>query len=244
MIRMREVEARFGLDADRKPFVKRMRSLNKKGSNEPYSYGDCGNVLWGKRTKIWNDPFPVPCWNVKYTGLIGSQVSIGGNDPLAWLDSKYRCAFKAIKESEGKALDIHTRSDLIAHDDYVDVLDPQYHTVYMHISNMHFDILRVVEPGVASVKRRIEAIKKLVNDGIKVVVVLDVIKGSTKKSCIHEDILALGLEFKLNEIELDSISQKRISQAVGSLNLTQEDADSVQGRMAKLGWKVIQGGAK
>jgi hypothetical protein len=215
MIQMREVEARFGNKADLHPFVKRMRRLNKKGSNEPYSYGDFGNVLWGNRSKIWNDPFPVPCWNVKYTGIIGSQVASGGNDPLAWIDSKYRCSFKAIKESLGKPLDIHTRSDLVAREDYIEVIDPQYHTVYMHIPNMPYDILRIVEPGTASVERRIEAIKRLVEAGIMVVVVLDVIKEITKKSCIHEDLIGLGVEFKLNEIELTSLSASRIKKKCG-----------------------------
>lgn len=61
---------------------------------------------------------------------------------------------------------IFTRSDLVAHEEYLPLLDPEICSVQMSISGENETLTRALEPGAPSVKRRLQALRKLTDAGI------------------------------------------------------------------------------
>ena len=61
---------------------------------------------------------------------------------------------------------IFTRSDLIATDEYISLLDPSLTTVQFSISSDNEDLTAAVEPGAPGVERRLKALRKLADAGI------------------------------------------------------------------------------
>ncbi len=165
--------------------------------DEPYSHGAIENLVyrsgnrdnpgvapkstsWGggqSNDKLWNSPSPVPR-KFDYeqsNGVLGKGVPDGsGPDPFMWMDNKYQTGKQALIDSKGSPLDIHTRSDLIAHDDYLANIDKDNHKVFMHIPpSQDMNIGRALEPGAPSILRRLEAAQKLKDAGVDVHLVQD-----------------------------------------------------------------------
>lgn len=161
------IRARFG---DRAPNFVEKAWLKK--SKEPYKFGCSHNLKYRTvRPKYWNRPMPFAMDMDPKADVIGRDVMRGGSDPCAWIDSKFRVSFNHILNRRGKALVIHTRSDLIAHDDYLEALDKHNHRVVFYVLDAVDEVLQEWEPGAPSNKRRRIAIDKLISRGIAVQVV-------------------------------------------------------------------------
>lgn len=140
--------------------------------NEPYKFGCTHNIKWrAVKTKNWNRPMPFPMQLNPLESILGKQVIDGGTDPVAWLDSKYKITYNHIISRHGLALEIHTRSDLIAHDDYRRVLDKDHHIVIYISEGVTPEELRELEPGAPSNERRLKAFELLYSEGFNVTLV-------------------------------------------------------------------------
>lgn len=161
------IRARFGSD-----MPKFVESAWKSKSNEPYRFGCPHNVKYRTvRPRYWNRPMPFPMDINPNSEVIGRDVVKGGSDPCAWMDLKYKVTLNHIRSRKGNPLTIHTRSDLIAHDDYVEAVDKQNHKIVMYLLDSVEEVVREQEPGAPSLKRRQIAISKLRSHGINVEVV-------------------------------------------------------------------------
>jgi hypothetical protein len=206
-----KLRARFNPKTD-KSILSYIDAHQKLGHDEPYVGGATDNVTWRtveaeKNPKLrhkarWNEPMPFPVHpdKVEHGGTIGKRVGRGGNDPLAWMDSKYGIAKETIRRSKDQPLAIHTRSDLIARTDYMEHLGPKHH-VYVHLSGSGpyttgSEISeRHLEPGAPSNQRRLQAVKRLKEAGHKVTIVHD----KWEHPNLHPDIKRFN---QLNEIEM------------------------------------------
>lgn len=132
--------------------------------------------------KYWNQPVPFPVnlaeirkifhtvfetdrrskWRSvmeKRTPLrIGSM-----SDSFMWIDKKY-----GITQEMLKILDyyryphvIFTRSDLVAEEEYLKLLNPKLCSVQLSISGNNERLTKLIEPGAPTVERRLKAISKL-----------------------------------------------------------------------------------
>lgn len=180
-----QLRARFGEQGLPEWVETAWESLNA----EPYEGGDVGNCAWSaykikmERLGRWNRPHPFAMPMDPTSNAIGRDVAKGGNDPLAWMDMKYRNTWNHIKTRANQTLSIHTRSDLIAHDDYLAVLNKSFHEVYIHVLTDNEGYGRIVEPGCPSYKRRIGAYEKLKSLGFNVILVHDRFTNSHKSAC-------------------------------------------------------------
>lgn len=226
--------ARFATHGDSRT-VDRMLKLHSKKHPEPYADGDTHGISWGpamtegtKQGKMWNRPIPIPVdVDPKLSqGVLGRDVPLGGTDPFSWLDQKYQTGKTALKDHKGLPLQIHTRSDLISHDAYIEHLDPEHHTVNMHVFGDNDAVGKKLEIGAPSFKRRMKAVKKLQAQGIKVNIVHDQMthddeflpnfQGYNKLNAFKNQITA---PVKTNQVKLGPAETKRIQQALG-LNIT------------------------
>ena len=131
---------------------------------------------------MWNNPIPVPVdlneiRRVFYTAFETDKknkwadilrkripIRIGSmSDSFMWLDQKYKVTQELLKilKFYNYPYIIFTRSDLVAHDDYLPLLDPKLCSVQFSISSTNDQMLRKMEPGAPSAKRRLLALKKL-----------------------------------------------------------------------------------
>lgn len=158
------------------PFLKLLQHAKVTPHDEPYSHGDTHDTIYSIHDENkWNKPFPLPRKVGDLKGVLGKGVPRGdGPDPFAYMDRKYGATAKALLDHYHKPLDIHTRSDLVAHDDYMDYMNPKKHTINMHIMTHNDSIGKYMEPGAPSAKRRMLAIKKLREKGFKVNLIHDV----------------------------------------------------------------------
>jgi len=148
--------------------------MSHEPHNEPYK-GDLHNLTWSGHPSKGQ---PVKAMmNVDPQGHLGKEVASGGSDPFMWLDTKYGATKKVLQEHAGKPLKISTRSDLIAHDDYIQHLDKKNHSIDIHTLGDNASSNRVLEPGAPSFKRRIQAYHKLKNLGYNVNLVHDKVAG-------------------------------------------------------------------
>jgi DNA repair photolyase len=134
----------------------------------------------------WNNPFPMPIditeiWNTFYTvfetdkknkwrNLLEKRVPIrigSMSDSFMYMDKKYGVTkeFLKILDYYNYPYIIFTRSDLVAHDDYLDVLNPDLCSVQMSIASTNDKMNKLIEPGTPSAKRRLKALKKLSQNG-------------------------------------------------------------------------------
>lgn len=135
----------------------------------------------------WNNPIPVPInintiWKLFYTVFETDKSSkwrdlllkkiplrIGSmSDPFMMMDSKYRVSHEILKilSYYNYPYIIFTRSDLIAHEDYMNELRSDLCSVQFSISSTNDDLNGLIEPGAPSAKRRLKAAKKLSSNGI------------------------------------------------------------------------------
>lgn len=135
----------------------------------------------------WNRPFPMPIditevWNAFYTvfetdkkskwrNILEKRVPIrigSMSDSFMHIDKKYQVTQEILKilKHYNYPYIIFTRSDLIAHDTYLDLLDPKLCSVQMSIASVNDKMNKLIEPGTPSSKRRLNALKKLNQNGI------------------------------------------------------------------------------
>lgn len=135
---------------------------------------------------MWNSPIPVPA-NLneirkafylafetdrknKWAELLRRRIPlrIGSmSDSFMWMDQKYKVTqelLKILKHYRYPYI-VFTRSDLVATDEYMNLLDPQICSVQFSISSTNDDLIRKMEPGAPSSLRRLKALKKLAESG-------------------------------------------------------------------------------
>jgi DNA repair photolyase len=134
----------------------------------------------------WNNPIPVPVdlneiRNIFYTvfetdkknkwrDLLEKRIPlrIGSmSDSFMWMDQKYKVTQELLKilKFYNYPYVIFTRSDLVAHDDYIKLLDPKLAAIQFSMSSTNDELIRKIEPGAPSAKRRLQALKKLAESG-------------------------------------------------------------------------------
>lgn len=135
----------------------------------------------------WNNPIPVPVdinevrqvfYNVfettrpnKYRSIMEQRIPlrIGSmSDSFMWNDSKFKVTKELLKILNFYKYPyvVFTRSDLIARDDYAELIDPKLAAIQQSISSINEDLNKKMEPGAPSAKRRLEALQKLAKQGI------------------------------------------------------------------------------
>jgi DNA repair photolyase len=85
------------------------------------------------------------------------------SDSFMWIDTKYGVTKELLKifSHYNYPYIIFTRSDLVAHDDYMALLRKDLCSVQFSISGNNNRFTRVIEPGAPSYERRLAALKKL-----------------------------------------------------------------------------------
>ena len=85
-----------------------------------------------------------------------------------WMDAKYGVTKELLKIFNFYRYPyvIFTRSDLVAHEDYLQLLDPDLAAVQMSISGNNQRFIRSIEPGAPSYQRRINALATMTKAGI------------------------------------------------------------------------------
>ncbi len=134
----------------------------------------------------WNNPIPAPVdINVirkafysafetdkagKWNDILRKRIPlrIGSmSDSFMWSDTKYKVTqelLKILKHYEYPYI-VFTRSDLAAQDDYIKLMDPKLTTIQFSISSLNDEMIRKMEPGAPSSKRRLKALQKLSQAG-------------------------------------------------------------------------------
>ncbi len=134
----------------------------------------------------WNKPFPFPVditeiWKVFYTVFetdkkskwrevleMRGPIRIGSmSDSFMGMDSKYKVTQELLKilKHYNYPYIIFTRSDLVANDKYIDLMDPDLCSIQMSIASTNDEMNKLIEPGTPSAKRRLKALQKLVRNG-------------------------------------------------------------------------------
>ena len=134
----------------------------------------------------WNRPFPMPVditeiWKAfysvfetdkksKWRNIMKMRVPIrigSMSDSFMFMDKKYKVTQELLKilKFYNYPYIIFTRSDLVAQDDYLDLLDPNLCSMQMSISSINDKMNKMIEPGAPSAQRRLKALKKLVQSG-------------------------------------------------------------------------------
>lgn len=90
------------------------------------------------------------------------------SDSFMWMDRKYKVTHELLKILKYYQYPyvIFTRSDLVANDEYIEVIDPKIAAVQFSISGNDEELTKMIEPGAPSIKRRFKALKKLNESGI------------------------------------------------------------------------------
>ena len=135
----------------------------------------------------WNNPAPVPVdlneiRKIFYTVFETSNKSkwrpimerkiplrIGCmSDSFMWIDLKYKLTQELIKilNFYDYPYTIITRSDLVAHDEYLSLLRRDLCSVQLSVSSVNDELNRLLEPGAPSAKRRLAAISKVRDAGL------------------------------------------------------------------------------
>lgn len=135
---------------------------------------------------MWNNPMPAPIditevWKVfhsvfetdkrsKWRDIMEKRIPlrIGSmSDSFMWLDRKFKVTQELLKLLDFYKYPyiIFTRSDLIATNPYIDLLNPNLCSIQMSIASTNDDLNKIMEPGTPSSKRRLEALQKMVRAG-------------------------------------------------------------------------------
>lgn len=162
--------ARFG---DNMP--RHWRKAIGSPQKQPYRFGDPHNVQYRVKQAGFNKPMPLPCEVTvksckKFNGVLqlGFDCAKGIDEPFAWMDHKWQVSLNFLKSlPDGTELHIRTRSDLIAHDDYIAELKRLNVIVAILYCTKNEDQNRDLEPGAPSYKRRKIAFDKLKSLGVK-----------------------------------------------------------------------------
>ena len=135
----------------------------------------------------WNSPIPVPIdinelrqifYTVFETGKASKwreiierriPIRVGSmSDSFMWSDLKFKVTQEMLKifNFYRYPYTIITRSDLVAHDDYLKLIDPRIGTVQYSISSTNDELNRLIEPGAPSALRRLKALKAISESSI------------------------------------------------------------------------------
>lgn len=138
------------------------------------------------RRGYWNNPMPFPVdlseirqimhtvfetdraskWRDIMTRKV--PVRIGSmSDSFMWMDKKYGVTKELIKILNFYKYPhiVFTRSDLAAHDEYLEIFDRDLISIQYSISGNNEKYTKLMEPGAPSYKRRLEALKKINDAG-------------------------------------------------------------------------------
>lgn len=199
-----------------------LKQMIESKSDEPY-LGDFTNAVWrttpGLREMNFPQPIPQQVENLK--GVLGKEVPKGGSDPFAWMDTKYEVTKKLLQKNTDTPLTINTRSDLIAHNDYMNLLNPSKHKINIHLlGDMDIDRLsRVMEPGAPSIRRRLDAAKKLSEAGFDVTIVKDVLQNKNMPQELQQMLFKSqptdGFKVKQNVVNISDEAVENIKKLVG-----------------------------
>lgn len=139
----------------------------------------------------WNRPHPMPIdlaevrkifhtvfetdKNSKWREILGNRIPVrlgSMSDSFMWMDNKFGVTreFLKILKFYRYPYMIFTRSDLVAEEKYLEVLDPTLGAVQFSISGENEALTRAIEPGAASVKRRLKALRTLNDAGFRTAV--------------------------------------------------------------------------
>jgi hypothetical protein len=208
--------------------------------DEPYYGGDPMTHFHGEKEKQLQKvvPFPLPVVVKDLKGILGKGVpQATGADPFMWMDSKYGATKAALKSHHDKPLEIHTRSDLVSHDDYVALLNPNKHKVFIHLFTESPEISRALEPGIPSPLRRLKAAERLKENNIPVTIVLDALDADPfVRKGLHNELSAeTKNEFKTaeNVLKLSAVEQKHLRGLV-SEHQTIEKPKNKKGELIQL----------
>lgn len=159
---------------------------------DTYGYGNVHSSIHQYRPKKgerWNKPCPLPADLRAIDAYLktkkGETVQLGyKSDPFQWLDMKYgnTKATLELANKYGVTLVLNTMSDLVAHDEYFELVVAGGHVVKVmmgYIGETEEESRRN-SPGAPSLKRRELAIEKLEAIGAKVERVYKKRKASTK----------------------------------------------------------------
>ena len=134
----------------------------------------------------WNRPFPMPVditeiWKTFYSVFETDKktkwreimemrvpLRIGSmSDSFMFMDKKYKVTQELLKilDYYNYPYIIFTRSDLVAHDEYLELLRNDLCSVQMSIASTNDEMNRMIEPGTPSSKRRLKALQKLSRNG-------------------------------------------------------------------------------
>jgi DNA repair photolyase len=134
----------------------------------------------------WNNPIPVPVdlneirktfytvfetdKNNKWRDILDKRIPlrIGSmSDSFMWMDQKYKITQELLRLLKFYKYPyvIFTRSDLVAHDEYIKLLDPKLAAIQFSISSTNDELIKKIEPGAPSAKRRLKALEKLAEAG-------------------------------------------------------------------------------
>ena len=134
----------------------------------------------------WNNPIPVPIdlnevrklfYTVfetnkpsKYRSVMQRKIPLRigcMSDSFMWMDTKYGVTKEFIKilNYYNYPYMIITRSDLVARDDYMNLLRKDLCSIQFSIASVNDELNRQIEPGAPSAKRRLIALKKLNENG-------------------------------------------------------------------------------
>lgn len=135
---------------------------------------------------MWNNPIPVPTdinqirsefykafetdRKGKWSDLMRQRIPlrIGSmSDSFMWSDQKYKVTQELLRILRHYQYPyvIFTRSDLVAHEDYISLLDPKLCAIQFSLSSINEDLVRKMEPGAPSSARRLKALQKLSEAG-------------------------------------------------------------------------------
>jgi len=197
-----------------------------EGHDEPYFGRSFAAVKYGNRsnptvTALDGATRPnVPVYNIDPdTKHIGKQLSEGGVDPFDWVDHKDKATKEFLKKRTGP-ITMETRSDLITQDDYMNLLDKN-DTIIFHVLGDNERVVRNVEPGAPSLLRRMDAIKKLRDNGFRVEVVNNRIQGMDQRHFdlkeIWKDLAKMGVPVRDNLVEVDAEQAETIRRILGDI---------------------------
>jgi DNA repair photolyase len=135
---------------------------------------------------FWNNPIPVPVdlneirkafyiafetdKSNKWKDLLVRKipVRIGSmSDSFMWMDQKYKITQELLKilKFYDYPYVIFTRSDLVATDEYMKLLDKNLASIQFSMSSTNDAMTKKIEPGAPSAKRRLKALEKLSTAG-------------------------------------------------------------------------------
>lgn len=175
--------------------------LNDNVMLDSYGYGCTNEVVYDELANLlkmqgnYNRPFPMPLditklWyvlykifetrkNSKYRQMLTQNTIYLGHfsDAFMHMDRKYKITQEIIKMLNFYKVKyvIHTRSDLVASDDYMNLFDKDLCTIKMQISSIKDQYNRLLECGTPSSLRRLKACNKLASQGYSIEVDIDIL---------------------------------------------------------------------